>query len=100
MHELVNILSHHLKFIVWALERDGVLRPLPRAASQDRAPKGVFCGCLEAIDPFCLIVSSRPRIRDGREEELYRPHWEAMGWKDPGLFSQTDLDLNLRSTMD
>lgn len=57
MHELVNVVHHHLRFTVWALERDRVLKSPPPAKVHSVAD-------LKPPDPF--ISSAAP----GRGSEM------------------------------
>lgn len=56
---------------------------------------------LKPTDPLCFLISSGPRLRDSREEEEEPcpPFRESVGWKEPGLLSHTELDLNPGSTI-
>lgn len=81
VHELVNMFHHHLRFPVWASERDGVLKSIPPAKGQ------AFGGRLEANRPFCFIIGSGSRFRNCREEGPHQPCWEAVGMKELGLCS-------------
>lgn len=57
MHELINMVLHHLRFTVWALERDGVLKSPPPAHVH-------LVDDLEPPDPF--VSSAAP----GRGSEM------------------------------